>query len=1203
VRARTARRLGLLAFLAVAVVVSPASAPASHEGPLVAQWHLDELIGDPISTSPDSSGHGLDLVEGPSDGGLEGTAGRFGLGVLFDANTPLVLGQSTLLEPQRVSVVAWVRSGGSPGVNRAIVAKGGDSMCGASSWALGTASGGLEFYVRGPGSDERFSSPFAFAGDVWDAEWHAVAGTYDGTTVRLYVDGAEVGSGQPGPSAIDYGRPDRSFALGQYPSCAGRGISERLDEVQVYNRALTPAEVATLHDPSATAPRVIGPDENPPPPTGSAPRNVTPPAIRPGIRNGLYVCEEGTWEGADEGFEYRWYRIPSLGRAGRRLVATTYGYTLPAANRGARFVCEVIARNSFGSTSAASPVTILTGQSSQPYLELERSAFGNFRIRGIDVFQVVQPSSAAGAFGFPTGAFVDYGTDAGGGTPTNFRGPFDVLLPGLSAQRVSYDGVPLDAGKPATAVVYANMSDGPPKSTTQPVEVTLRFKVGGRVLAEQTQTVRNLPVTGRRVVTAAQRDDPASGIQFAVPGWVLQTAAPNALELEAEVRLPVVAAVRGLQECLSSGCGADNRFRLVGAPVFRAPRVGVVALQLLGRNQASLPTPDRVLASARRLWPGGESMSVPSGYGASLDVGDEQNFSYADHECEDDVDLGSVRRCRQYYIEQRIFNWLSENPLQASAGQLLFAGHDYFVDERDGSRFSEPGFAPRGVDLSSWRPGDRPAVFTASTRADRIAQYSPAHELGHALSAPHAGTGCGANANGQVGEQWPPDQNGRLQGTAFDPSDIALSGRIDPHVDTDADALFDLMSYCRNADHIDTWLSARNWNRATSAMVDLRLRLGGASAAQAPAASRRGFAVGVVGESRGSITRVAAPDGNDRVPAPDPGSPVLLRSLSGSGATLLEAGVTVVGNSEGGPGGAFAGPVAAGAAAVELVRAGTVLDRVERSRRPSLRLLSPRARARARRGLVVRWRARDPEGAPLQATVDFSRDGRTWATVFQGPSRGRARLPRSVLPASRRARVRVTVNDGFTERTATSGRFRTAGSPPVPRIERPAAPERLTAGARVLLAGTALDDRLRNLRGRSLTWFAGRRRLGHGERLTVRLPAGAVTLRLVARDSLGRTGSARRRVRVRPAPLRLLALEAPPHVRRGARSVALAVRVSAPATLRAGGRRVRLGTAATRVRLPLPARPKRGLLRLSYVVRARGGDARGTIKGGLVVLR
>ena len=254
-RSRTARAIALLgSVLAATAVIQPASAPAGHNGPLAGQWQLESFAGN---TTADASGHGL---TGATSGGLELTAGRFGNGFLFDTTSAVRVGPSALLEPARVTVVAWVRSAGSPGTDRTILAKGGDSGCTASSWALDTGGrGGIEFYVRGPGSAARFSSPPSLPFDgIWNGAWHGVAGVYDGTSVRLYVDGQEVGSGSPGPPSIDYARPNRDFTMGQYTACGGLAYGERLDEVQVYDRALTATEIAALHDPAATAPPVIG---------------------------------------------------------------------------------------------------------------------------------------------------------------------------------------------------------------------------------------------------------------------------------------------------------------------------------------------------------------------------------------------------------------------------------------------------------------------------------------------------------------------------------------------------------------------------------------------------------------------------------------------------------------------------------------------------------------------------------------------------------------------------------------------------------------------------------------------------------------------------------------------------------------------------------------------------------------------------------
>ena len=75
--------------------------------------------------------------------------------------------------------------------------------------------GGLRFCVFGDGS--YVESPGATDQQVWDGNWHFVAGTYDGATVRVYVDGTEVGSGTPTQQTINYAimrcQPTRNSTL------------------------------------------------------------------------------------------------------------------------------------------------------------------------------------------------------------------------------------------------------------------------------------------------------------------------------------------------------------------------------------------------------------------------------------------------------------------------------------------------------------------------------------------------------------------------------------------------------------------------------------------------------------------------------------------------------------------------------------------------------------------------------------------------------------------------------------------------------------------------------------------------------------------------------------------------------------------------------------------------------------------------------
>ena len=77
----------------------------------------------------------------------------------------------------------------------------------------------------------------------------------DGSSVRLYVDGAEVGSPTDASgSAIDYGLPDTTFEVGNFHACSGFGYTGAIDEVSVYGRALSAAEIASLQSGTSSTP-------------------------------------------------------------------------------------------------------------------------------------------------------------------------------------------------------------------------------------------------------------------------------------------------------------------------------------------------------------------------------------------------------------------------------------------------------------------------------------------------------------------------------------------------------------------------------------------------------------------------------------------------------------------------------------------------------------------------------------------------------------------------------------------------------------------------------------------------------------------------------------------------------------------------------------------------------------------------------------
>ena len=122
------------------------------------------------------------------------------------------------LEPDGVTVLARVRSTG-PGAFRYVMSKGA-FQCENASYGLYTGeSGGLVFYVS-DGTPLHLSAD-AGAG-IWDGNWHTVRGAFDGQELRLYVDGAQVGTPvtRGGERLLRHARPGTTSTSATTPARA-----------------------------------------------------------------------------------------------------------------------------------------------------------------------------------------------------------------------------------------------------------------------------------------------------------------------------------------------------------------------------------------------------------------------------------------------------------------------------------------------------------------------------------------------------------------------------------------------------------------------------------------------------------------------------------------------------------------------------------------------------------------------------------------------------------------------------------------------------------------------------------------------------------------------------------------------------------------------------------------------------------------------
>jgi len=245
-------RITLLAVVLVtaAITASPALATTAPVG----VWTLDEGSGTHLA---DGSGNGNN---GLLSGGVSWVPGISGSALSFDGGGQVKVADNTVLEPRStVTVSAWIKQAGSPGDYRYIVAKGANGCIAASYGLYSGPDGGLDFYVS-----QHHGSVYARSPDagqrVWNGNWHLAVGTYDGSTIQLYVDGVQVGVGTSWPGSLEYLLPDSNdFYIGNYPGCADHEFLGAVDDVIVWDRTLGAGEIGGLLQPGGSSSQPTSP--------------------------------------------------------------------------------------------------------------------------------------------------------------------------------------------------------------------------------------------------------------------------------------------------------------------------------------------------------------------------------------------------------------------------------------------------------------------------------------------------------------------------------------------------------------------------------------------------------------------------------------------------------------------------------------------------------------------------------------------------------------------------------------------------------------------------------------------------------------------------------------------------------------------------------------------------------------------------------
>jgi len=201
----------------------------SASGDLVGWWTFDETSGN---VAADSSGYGNN---GTVVGNPQWVAGKIGGAFQFDGNTYINCGRSASLNIRdQITIAFWFKVQSFTVTWEAFLAKSDAAY--RASRGDGTGNG----THMGISGSNYFNAPTI----ITDNQWHHYCATYDGTTAIIYIDGREDArqtyGGQIGDSA--------SFDLyiGENSGATGRRLRGLMDDVQIYNNALTPAEILKI---------------------------------------------------------------------------------------------------------------------------------------------------------------------------------------------------------------------------------------------------------------------------------------------------------------------------------------------------------------------------------------------------------------------------------------------------------------------------------------------------------------------------------------------------------------------------------------------------------------------------------------------------------------------------------------------------------------------------------------------------------------------------------------------------------------------------------------------------------------------------------------------------------------------------------------------------------------------------------------------
>ncbi len=208
--------------------------PCEQDPDLVASYNLDSVS---TNTVADQSGNGHDGVVS----GATPTTGKVGGALDFDGNDDFVSINSFNIGGNQLSLAAWIRADDFDTADARVISKATGVGEQDHIWMLSTVSdGGIKprFRLKTGSTTHTLVGTQTLSANTW----YHIAAIYDGSNMRLYIDGIEKGSMH---KTGNIANSSAGIRIGDNP-IEDRHFDGKIDDVNLYSKALSLVEITAL---------------------------------------------------------------------------------------------------------------------------------------------------------------------------------------------------------------------------------------------------------------------------------------------------------------------------------------------------------------------------------------------------------------------------------------------------------------------------------------------------------------------------------------------------------------------------------------------------------------------------------------------------------------------------------------------------------------------------------------------------------------------------------------------------------------------------------------------------------------------------------------------------------------------------------------------------------------------------------------------